>query len=104
MNEREDRRRHIHIIPLGYEIDRIVRPVLNEKDLVEKVFVLRLPDDQETAIGFLENIKDQFTENGVKYEEETCDLFDFNDTLAAFSTIIARHDSKEVLFRINAST
>lgn len=93
---------HVHIAPMGYERDRVVRPAMELK--ADKVVIVGHKEDEEGSSGmeYREAVKSQLEEQGIEFDVEEADLFEMYDAMGAFIDII--HESKESEIYLNVAT
>ena len=82
----------VHIVPLGYEKDRILEPVQELK--ADKVILLIHSDDEEP--WYRNEVKTELQESPVRVEECDCDIFDMYGTIGTIADIIDNHSADEV--------
>ena len=82
----------VHIIPLGYEKDRILEPVQDLK--ADKVILLIHRDDED--LWSRKEVKGELQESPIKVEERDCDIFDMYGTIGTIADIIDNHSADDV--------
>jgi hypothetical protein len=94
----EDR---IHIVPLGYERDRVIVPPLKMgADTV--ILVTHTQDDGEEEPDYYADIYEVFDEAAINIVEESCDIFDLYDALGTIAGLIQDYRDDEV--HVNLAT
>lgn len=84
----------VHIVPLGYERDRVVRPTLQLK--ADRVILLHHDEPSDERPPYHAEIRDCFEEEQVTYEECSCDIFDLYGSLGEIARIITRYGDDDV--------
>lgn len=77
----------IHIVPLGYEKDRIVEPVIELE--ADRVLFLQ-PDTSKEAIDqpdYLDNVREEIRDAGIETETIDCDIFTLYDSLGTIAEL-----------------
>lgn len=88
-------RDRVHIVPLGYERDRvIVPPVQMGADVV--VLLLHAGDDPEDRPDYYADIFEAFDEAAIRVVEVTADIFDLYDALGTFAGQIQAYETDDV--------
>jgi hypothetical protein len=90
-----DVRNRIHIVPLGYERDRVVVPPIRMgADVV--VLVKHTRDDPENRPEYYDDIFAAFDESAIQVVEVDADIFDLYDALGTIAGLIQKHDHDDV--------
>ena len=88
-------RDRVHIVPLGYERDRVVvPPVRMGADVV--VLVLHADDDPEDRPDYYVDIFEAFDEAAIRVVEVSADIFDLYDALGTFAGQIQAYEADDV--------
>lgn len=88
-------RTRVHIVPLGYERDRVVvPPVRMGADVV--VLVEHSGDDPEDRPDYYADIFEAFDEAAIRVEEVAADIFDLYDALGTVAGLIQDYDHDDV--------
>ncbi len=85
----------VHVAPVGYEIDRIVLPAVQEK--ADRVWLLvhdNKSDDK--AVPFVSEITRRLEESGVKVVTESHDRRDLFKIIRAVKTILGQEEGNDV--------
>ena len=92
----------VHIMPVGYEYERIVQPA--EKFRADVVVLIGHEEDAEGSDGdeHLTNAIEALESLGVEIEARECDIFDLYSSMGAIAESIAEHEDDEVF--VNVST
>lgn len=82
--------RRVHIVPLGYEKDRIVRPVI-DADADEALFLQPDPDAPEIdQPAYHADVRDRIREAGIRTETIECDIFNLYSSLGTIAEVSNR--------------
>ena len=82
----------VHLMPVGYEIDRIVEPAAQLR--ADRVVLLQY-DDETDHPSYADEVRERLDEAGIAYETVACDIFDLYDsigTIAELATTFAEHE------------
>ncbi len=82
--------KRIHVVPLGYESDRIVRPVV-DGDADEVLFLE--PDADREGVdrpGYHDTVRERIRAEGIATETVVCDIFDLFSSLGTIAEISDR--------------
>lgn len=85
----------IHIIPLGYERDRVVVPP-REMGADEVILVTHGHDTEDERPTYYDDIYEAFEESAIKVAETECDIFDLYDALGTIAGLIQEFRSEDV--------
>ena len=88
----EDR---IHIVPLGYERDRVIVPPLRMgADAV--TLVMNAHDQDDERPDYYDDIYEAFDEAAIEVSEVECDIFDLYDALGTIAGLIQGHGQEDI--------
>jgi len=91
----------VQIAPLGYEYNRILKPIYEFK--ADKVILLRQNKEDDYEADFQRELVQTLEENErIELEQRECDLFNIGNAIEAFVSAIASCDSDEIY--VNVST
>ncbi len=92
----------VHIMPVGYEYERIVEPA--EEFRADKVVLLGHEKDAKGDPGVekLEESLHTLENNNIEVISQECDIFDLYSSMSAIAEIITEHEGDEVY--VNVST
>lgn len=77
----------IHLVPLGYEFDRVVDPLV-EAQADQVIFLELNPNDPDVVVPpYHEELKQIITDEGIQWREEYCDIFDLYDSLGTIGQL-----------------
>ena len=102
---------NVHIVPLGFEVDRVIAPFKNRQ--VDKVILVtpEYMDDteenkkkSEKQAKYLCNVQKKLTEMKIIVENEETKLFDLNETIRTLSSLIRREKEAGNQVSINISS
>jgi predicted transcriptional regulator len=101
----------VHIIPLGYEIDRAVKPFesptgfkANTAYLLSSVDPISPSDVQHKHYHYYQTVKTRLEALGIKVISIELDLFDFFDVLSKISYIIKQEQNNGNIVYVNVSS
>jgi len=83
----------VHLIPVGYENDRIVLPAVELR--ADRVVLLRYEDETDHP-SYVETVRGRFAEAGIDHETVPCNIFDFYDSIGTVAELATRFDDHEV--------
>lgn len=92
--------KQIHIAPMGYEYDRIVRPI-TEYDADYAILIDYRPDDAgpKESIDrpdYHDDVRGDIHEAGIEVEVLTCDIFDLYSSLGMIAELAAKFQDHNV--------
>jgi hypothetical protein len=83
----------VHLIPVGYENDRIVLPAVELR--ADRVVLLRYEDETDHP-SYAETVRERFDDEGIDHETVPCDIFDFYDSIGTVAELATRFADHEV--------
>jgi len=89
----------IHIIPLGYERDRVIAPPL-EMGAHTVVLVTHAHDQEEDDPEYYDDIYDAFDESAIEVVETECDIFNLYDAIGTIAGLIQNYQQEEVFVNL----
>jgi len=93
----------IHICPVGFEIDRIIIPITQERaDRVWLVTKESKPDDLDNAINYIEILKNELDKKKIEYELKCCNISDLNDSLRLLREIILKEKDNDISINVSS--
>ncbi|WP_281194958.1 DUF6293 family protein [Halorubrum sp. F4] len=96
--------RRIHIVPLGYEEDRIVEPVI-DADADEVLLLEPSPDDEGVdSPTYHENVRERLRDAGVRIETIECDIFNLYSSLGTIAEVSNRFREHSVYVNLAAGS
>ena len=97
-----DSPRRVHIAPLGYEKERIYQAAIEED--ADKIVLLVHDSDEDGSLGAecRTAVIDALEGAGIEYEQRQCNIFNLEEALAEFQSVIYQHQ-QDVVF-VNIST
>ena len=102
---------NVHIVPLGFEVDRVIAPFRNRQ--VDKVILVtpEYMDDteenkkkSEKQAKYLCNVQKKLRDMNIIVENEETKLFDLNETIRTLSSLIRREKEAGNQVSINISS
>ena len=99
---------NVHIIPLGHEIDRAVKPLLKTK--ADRVHLLAIPPDaeldpvmKEKQMNYTQKVTARVEKHKIPVQFHAVDLFDTLDVMKKVSRIIVQEKEKGNIVYVNMS-
>jgi hypothetical protein len=92
----------VHIAPLGFERDRVVKPAINLK--ADIVYLLEHDEPKSAKPNYHEDVKADLREAGVDVNPRTCDIFDLYATLGTVAMITAENQSDDVYVNVSSGS
>ncbi len=96
-------KKRIHVAPLGYELDRIVEPLVEYQ---ADEFVLVVRKNETYGRDHQDNVEKKLMEEGIPYVVEEAELLDLVDCISVFGRIVhnLKKQGHEVYVNISTST
>lgn len=92
----------VHIVPIGYEEDRVVLPLLEMK--AERVILLANNPSQDKAAKFRERVVERLDASDIAHEVRTAAIFSLPETLALFVRILREFRAENLAINISAGS
>jgi len=99
---------NVHIIPLGHEIDRAVKPLLKTK--ADRVHLLAIPPDadmdpvmREKQENYTQKVTDLLKKEKIPVQFHAADMFDIRDVMKKVSWIIVQEKNQRNNVYVNMS-
>ncbi|WP_123537266.1 HFX_2341 family transcriptional regulator domain-containing protein [Halosimplex salinum] len=83
----------VHVIPVGYENDRIVLPAVRLR--ADRVVLLRYEDETDHP-SYVETVRERLADEGIDHETVSCNIFDFYDSIGTVAELATRFADHEV--------
>ncbi|WP_436923666.1 HFX_2341 family transcriptional regulator domain-containing protein [Halosimplex amylolyticum] len=83
----------VHLIPVGYENDRIVLPAVRLR--ADRVVLLRYEDETDHP-SYAETVRERLDDEGIDHETVPCNIFDFYDSIGTVAELATRFADHEV--------
>lgn len=86
----------IHIVPLGYEYERVTVPAIRMR--ADRVYLIYYDgDDPDDRPDYYDDIRSDLQDAGIEVNDDTiCDIFDLYDTLRTIAELIQQNAEHEV--------
>lgn len=84
----------VHIIPLGYERDRIIEPPIDLN--ADKVILLNYAGVDAANPEYHDEVREELEAADVVLEERDCDIFELYSALGMIAELITDHEGDEV--------
>lgn len=92
----------VHIIPLGYEIDRAVKTF--DEYPANRVYILYSPSKGSSkAEYFRDQVTDKLKKKGIEVIQDAYDIFDIQKAMSKISSIIVKEKKADNLVYVNMS-
>ncbi len=92
----------VHIIPVGFEKDRVVIPAI--KMNAEKVILMVMEEDTERGKMFVENSRTKLKSEGIDVEDYVINFFNLNKNMEAFNHLIKEHKNDDIYINISTGS
>lgn len=92
----------VHIVPMGFEHDRVVLPALRLK--AERVVLLANLRPKDKAGDFRASVAQRLEEEGIPHELERAPIFDLAGTVDAIVRIFRRFKDEQLFINISAGS
>jgi len=92
----------VHIVPVGFEIDRIVIPA--KKMRAEKVIMIANESLEDKATMFYDRVEEEFKNAGISTETERKPFFSLKDNIELFSDLIKRYKDQYIFINISSGS
>lgn len=83
----------VHLMPVGYENDRIVLSA--ERLRADRVVLLKY-DDETDHPSYADTVRERLDERGIDHETVPCDIFDFYDSIGTVAELATRFSDHDV--------
>lgn len=83
----------VHIAPLGYEYDRIVLPILNQK--ADRAILIDYRNDEQRP-PYHEQVRDDLRDANVTVENREADIFSLHDSIGTVARLIRENSRHQV--------
>lgn len=95
-------RERVHVMPVGYEYDRIVEPA--ERFRADRVVLIGHEKDEPGSDGreYWDDVTKALEERDIPYESMSCDMFNLYSSLGTIAEAISTHADDDVY--VNLST
>lgn len=93
----------VHIVPVGFEVDRIVLPVISMK--ADKVWLITEKDSTvDSAKPYLDKAVAELNKRKIPYVVEKCSIRDLFDILKVYRRIIEAERANHVFINVSTGT
>jgi len=93
----------IHIVPVGFEIDRVVLPAIKYKADMVWMIVEKKPFKEKTA-KFIKNIESELKNKDIKYDFERCNRKDLFAIINAIKTVFKKEQNNDLYVNVSAGS
>lgn len=94
--------RRVHVAPVGFEVDRIVEPVLKMEG--EAVVLLAQLPERDRGRRFLETVQAKLRRRGVKVEVVRRDINDLYALTRAFAQVFRSHSHDSISLNVSSGS
>lgn len=95
--------RKVHVVPLGYEYERVLKPV--EDGRANVVALLNNDTIEDRRLGFQDEIEEELLEDpNVELDKRCCDIFDMYDSMETIMETISEYRDDEVYVNLATGT
>lgn len=92
----------VHIAPLGFERDRVVKPAINLK--ADIVYLLEHDEPKSAKPNYHEDVKADLRGAGVDVKPRICDIFDLYAMLGTVAMITAENQNDDVYVNVSSGS
>lgn len=92
----------VHIVPVGFEEDRVVMPAIEMK--AEKIILVVKDGDSTRGKQFVKNSIEKLSGKGIKVEEQPIQFFDLNKNMELFNQLIKEHKNDDIYINISTGS
>lgn len=90
----------VHIIPMGYEEQRVHQPPINLRADFVVLILHSLEKDEQKIENHLNKVKKKLESNNIDYKIDECHFFDLHNAIGKIGRIIREHLDDEVYVNI----
>ena len=91
----------VHIVPVGFEYDRIIKPLSTLK--ADRVWLLVDEEDQEDNY-YLKNIEQWLVKERIEYKKEKCSIRDLYNVMKVMRAIIEKEKKNNVSVNVSSGS
>lgn len=92
----------VHICPVGYDLERVVEPIIRMK--ADKAYLVTY-DQSDNATSFIKQIKTSLKEyKHIKIEDSYIDIWDVYQCMGQFHNIIEREKGNHIFINLSTGT
>lgn len=95
-------KRRVHVMPVGYEYERIVTPA--EDFRADLVVLINHTDNDEEGEECWHDAQDGLTERNIEYQTSECDIFDLYSALGTIAEVISNHQQDDVYVNVSSGS
>lgn len=93
----------VHIMPVGYEHDRVVESA--KKFKADQVLLIGHKGNTTKGERYWKKVQETLDEEGIDYESESsCDIFDLYDSIGTIASLISNHRNDDVYVNISTGS
>lgn len=94
--------RRVHVAPVGFEVDRIVEPILRMEG--EAVVLVAQLSERDKGRRFLDKVQDKLRRRGVKIEVVRRDIHDLYALTRAFAQVFRSHSHDSIFLNVSSGS
>lgn len=97
-------RERVHVMPMGYEYERVVEPAENMR--ADHVVLIGHRKDEQGSKGekYWNKVTKELDDKNISYTERRCDIFDLYTSLETIAESISRHAEDDVYVNISTGS
>lgn len=95
-------RKRVHIMPVGYEFDRIVTTATGYQ--ADQVVLIGHENDDEKGKKCWEKVARALDNQNIDYDTKRCNLFDLYSSLGTIAEAIANHEDDDVYVNVSSGS
>jgi hypothetical protein len=93
----------VHICPVGFEVDRVLKPLLDPRaDKVWLVVKKSSAVNPDLANSYIRAIKEELAKEKIEYFETSCDINDLDDILRTLGDIFKKEKNNEIFINVSS--
>lgn len=94
--------KQVHIVPLGYEYDRVLRPAL--KHDADKVVLLEHEEPNDEKPNYHSQLKNELRKSGIDVNSIRCNIFELYPVLGTISKLVVQHADENIYVNLSAGS
>ena len=102
MIEHKIKNLRVHIVPIGFEIDRAVQPLI--KNRADKVYLISHLEGDDAAKKHLDEIEKQLNANNIIHFIERCDIKQINSFFSKIKELIEKEKDNHIYINVSSGS
>ncbi len=94
--------KRVHIAPVGFEVDRVVQPILRMRG--EVVYLIANVEDDDQAQVFRDRVTEQLHAKRIDFEIQRAPIFDLYETAGLMARLIRKHARDRVYINVSSGS